>query len=315
MRILITGGMGFIGGRVATHLSNFGHKIVIASRKKNDAPVWLPKAQMFQLNWDNESNLRQACNDIDVVIHAAGMNSGACEENPEEALIFNGAATQRIVRASIAADVKTFIYLSTAHVYSRPLTGQINENTAPKNQHPYATSHLAGEEAVLSASSTGKIDGIVLRLSNIYGAPTYKDVNCWMLLVNDLCKQAATNQKIVLRSSGSQQRNFLTMSDACAVISSIILGAGKPRTSNVINIGSNKSETIHQMAVTIQERCRIVMGIKPKIENLVYDAVLDSKNLNYESLYALSLVGKIENDKNREIDTLLKFCLDSFSMK
>ena len=57
------------------------------------------------------------------------------------------------------------------------------------------------------------------------------------------------------------------------------------------------------------------MGIKPKIENLVYDAVLDSKNLNYESLYALSLVGKIENDKNLEIDTLLKFCLDSFSMK
>jgi UDP-glucose 4-epimerase len=307
--------MGFIGGRVATHLSSYGHEVVIASRAKYDPPAWLPKAQMLQLNWNDESNLREACTHIDVVIHAAGMNSGDCEKNPRAALEFNGLATQRLVQASVIAKVKTFVYLSTAHVYARPLAGFITETTIPKNHHPYATSHLAGEKAVLSASKEGDIDGIVLRFSNIYGAPTNKDVNCWMLLVNDLCKQATTTQRIILRSSGSQQRNFLSMSDACTVIRSILVDEFEIGIPKILNVGAVESESIKDMANLIKKRCTKVLGTSPVIEYLPDNLEQDNSILNYGSNYAPLILGKIENDRDREIDALLKFCDDSFSQK
>ncbi len=313
MRILITGGLGFVGGRLATYLSSFGHQIVIASRSKHDPPIWLPTARMIQLNWDVESSLREACENIDVVVHAAGMNSRDCEKNPEKALEFNGSATQRLVNASVAAQVKRFVYLSTAHVYGHPLNGSITEDTTPKNQHPYATSHLAGEEAVLAASIGGKIDGIVLRFSNVFGAPTHKDVNCWMLLVNDLCKQAIMTQRIIIRSSGAQQRNFLTMSDACIVIASAIFNDIEIRVPKILNVGSGESTTIFEMAITIQERCQEVFGIFPQIETLSPEKKLDYPKLSYGSLFRLSVLDKIKNDKKREIDALLNFCKDSFA--
>ena len=142
---------------------------------------------------------------------AAAVAATFAADRSEAAL---SCAAFRAVAASVAAKVKTFIYLSTAHVYGHPLSGSITETTTPNNQHPYATSHLAGEKALLFASGGGEIDGIVLRLSNIYGVPTHKNVDCWMLLVNDLCKQVVTTQRLVLRSSGAQRRNFLTMNDA-----------------------------------------------------------------------------------------------------
>jgi UDP-glucose 4-epimerase len=315
MRILITGGLGFIGGRVATHLSSFGHQIVIASRTKHDPPLWLPTAEMFHLNWDVESSLRKACEDVDVVIHTAGMNSSDCEISPEKAHEFNGSATQRLVEASVAAKVKTFVYLSTAHVYEHPLSGSITETITPKNQHPYATSHIAGEKAVLSASIGGEIDGIVLRLSNVYGAPTHKNVNCWMLLVNDLCKQAVTTQRIILRSSGTQQRNFLTMSDACAVIASAIFDNIEVGIPKILNVGSRESETVFEMAIAIQKRCQKMLGIFPQIETLPSGQKLDFPRLSYDSLYTLSLQNIIKNNRDREIDLLLNFCSDSFGLK
>ena len=103
---------------------------------------------------------------------------------------FNGVATKRLVEAASRAGVKKFIYLSTAHVYASPLVGTITEQTLPNNSHPYASSHLAGESAVLNADERGVIQGVVMRLSNAYGAPMHKGVNCWMLVVNDLCRQA-----------------------------------------------------------------------------------------------------------------------------
>ena len=315
MRILITGGFGFIGGRLALHLSNNGHQIIISSRVKRDTPEWLPQAEIFQMDWGNETNLRDVCSGIDVVIHAAGMNSTDCQDNPDAALAFNGRSTEQLVRAAVSADVKAFIYLSTAHVYANPLIGRITEATKPDNPHSYATSHLAGENAVLRATLKGKTRGVVLRIANIYGTPTHADVNCWMLLVNDLCKQAVTTQEIILRSSGVQQRNFLTMSDVCVAIESLLVAGFGSETPPIINVGSEVSETINNMATLIQERCKKVLGFNPIIEYLPGKATNVVQTLNYGSLYPSIFAEKMQNNKNREIDSLLKFCHDAFAIK
>jgi len=125
-----------------------------------------------------------------VVILAAGMNAQDCLANPVAALDFNGVAIARFVGAAARAGVKRCIYLSAAHVYASPRVGNISEETCPKNLHPYATSHLSGEYAVLAANDRREMQGFVLRLSNAFGPPTSREVKCWSLVTNDLCRQA-----------------------------------------------------------------------------------------------------------------------------
>ena len=170
MRILISGGFGFVGGRLGQHLQEAGHQIVLGSRKLTAPPEWLRKAKVVKMDWNDYDSLASVCVGSDVIIHAAGMNAQDSLANPAEALAFNGVATARLLDAGCKASVQRFIYFSTAHVYSSPLEGTITEETCPRNLHPYATSHLAGESVVLYANQQKKIEGIVLRLSNAFGA-------------------------------------------------------------------------------------------------------------------------------------------------
>jgi UDP-glucose 4-epimerase len=265
MRILITGGFGLIGGRVGQHLQQVGHQIVLGSRKASKPPDWLPQAEVVQTCWGDESALDQICGGVEVVIHAAGMNAQDCSANPVAALEFNGLATARLLAAAIRTNVKRFFYLSTAHVYASPLIGTITEATCPRNMHPYASSHLAGESVVLNASQCGKIEGIVLRLSNAFGAPVHKDLNCWMLLVNDLCRQAVTGRSLILRSAGLQRRDFVTLQDVGRAFSHMIDLHKEQVGDGVFNIGGAWSPRVIDMVELIQARCLAVLGFAPNI--------------------------------------------------
>lgn len=309
MRILVTGGMGFIGGRLGQYLHQAGHQIVLASRKVNSLDARPSYADVVKIDWNHSRTLKQICSGFDVVIHAAGINAQDCAMDSVAALEFNGLATARLVRAASLAGVKRFIYLSTAHVYMSPLTGVISEDTCPSNLHPYATSHLAGENAVLSISQHGEIEGIVLRLSNAFGAPVSKNVNCWMLLVNDICRQAVECGKIILNSSGMQQRDFITISEVCRVIEQLSFRHfDSVDLPTVLNLGSGVSMSVLEMAQLVQQRCKLILGFEPELHRL--ETVSDKKNemLKYQ-LDGLRKMGvDICIDNSFEIDNLLAFC-------
>jgi UDP-glucose 4-epimerase len=309
MRILITGGFGFVGGRLAVHLAQAGHQIVIGSRNASSPPVWLPQAEVAQIGWDNDRALERSCNNIDVVIQAAGMNAQECAADPVAAFAFNGVATARLVAAACRAGVKKFIYLSTAHVYASPLVGTITEETCPRNLHPYATSHLAGEHAVLSASQRGQIQGVVLRISNAFGAPMHKDVNCWMLLMNDLCRQAVQTGRLVLQTSGLQQRDFIVMSEVCRVVEHLLVDYGESKRTGVFNVGAGMSQSVLEMAQLIQQRCVQILGFEPMLQNVKGGVNEQNPQLTYRDVKLAALGINFNGlDNTAEIDNLLRFC-------
>jgi UDP-glucose 4-epimerase len=314
MRILITGGFGFVGGRLAVHLAQAGHQIVLGTRHLSAAPDWLPQAEVAKIAWDDVTRLEHHCKGVDVIIHAAGMNAQDCAADPLAALAFNGLATARLVNSASQAGVKKFIYLSTAHVYANPLIGSITEETCPRNLHPYATSHLAGEQSLLSAHSHGKLQGLVLRLSNAFGSPMHKDANCWMLLVNDLCKQAITTRQLVLHTSGLQQRDFIGLSEVCRVVEQLTICHIEPKQANIFNVGAGTSQSVLAMAQLIQQRCSEVLSFAPKLEHKESGHGEQHQSLVYSSV---NLNNQCANSINQtmqlEIDRLLKFCWISFN--
>ena len=95
----------------------------------------------------------------------------------------------------------------------------------------------------------------------------------------------------------------------------VIKRAKESGVEYIINVGSEVSETINNMATLIQERCKEVLGFNPIFEHLPGNATNVVQTLNYGTLYPSIFAEKIQNNKNREIDSLLRFCHDSFAIK
>jgi UDP-glucose 4-epimerase len=241
------------------------------------------------------------------------MNAQECSADPLAALEFNGVATARLLEAAVRQRVTRFIYLSTAHVYASSLTGVITEETWPVSLHPYATSNRAGEDVVRAAHQRGEVEGIVIRLSNAFGAPAHKDVNCWMLLINDLCRQAVTSRRMVLRSTGLQRRDFVPMTDACRAIGRLLHLPVQDLSKDVVNVGGEWAPTVWDVACLVQERCAAFLGSRPELTRMPSAIGETSADLEYR-LDVLRQTGfRLASDRVAEIDRLLEFCNASFA--
>jgi UDP-glucose 4-epimerase len=265
---------------------------------------------VIQTRWDSPEDLQIICAGVDAVVHLAGMNAGDCGADPVGALEFNGVATTRLLRAAVRQGVKRFIYLSTAHVYGSPLTGVITEQTCPTSPHPYATSHRAGEDGVRAAQQRGEIAGIVIRLSNAYGVPAHKDANCWMLLVNDLCRQAVTSNRMVLHSSGMQRRDFITLTDTCRAIGHLLALPADKLGEGLFNAGGAWSPTVLQMTERVAGRILAATGRSPEIARKTGPNTESQELLDYRMQRLIDTgfkAGGIDS-VDPEIDALIQFC-------
>ena len=312
-KVLLTGGMGYVGARVAQELSTrCDLDIVLGSRVAQDSPVWLSGAGVVAMDWSSSQSLQDACNGVDVVLHLAAMNEIDCAKDPVGALESNGVNSVRLLEAAKQNKVSRFIYLSTAHVYGAPLAGYIDEDGLPRPRHPYATSHRAAEDAVLAAHDDGKIIGMVLRLSNGFGAPAHPKVNRWTLLVNDLCRQAVTQRRLTLRSAGLQRRDFVTLQDVGRAFSHVINLTKDQIGGGVFNIGGAWAPRVIDMVELIQARCSVVLGFTPDIikpEPGEGEVTLDL-DFRIDRLRAtgFELSGNVQD----EIDATLMLCRDAF---
>jgi UDP-glucose 4-epimerase len=312
LRILITGGLGYLGERLSSFLSKQGHKIFAASRNYNQDYKFLNNVSLCQIDWSSDSSINQACQNCDVIIHTAGMNSYECEANPESALKFNGDTTSRLLKIAISCNVGKFIYFSTAHVYSDNLLGFFDESSITKNKHPYATSHKAGEDAVLESSKKGEINGVVLRISNSFGAPINPDTNCWSLLVNDLCRQAITLNKIILQTSGQQYRNFIAIKDLCRNVEFFVTYIPRDYSIStpIYNIGSKYTMSVYEMAKLISFYFQELYKVQIPIERTFTESKhkQNKKSLVYSIEKLNSIQGVTHDNLKAEILYLFKFC-------
>src|ERR1051326_4797952 len=218
--ILITGGLGYVGGRIARALAEqTDFALLLGTRhSKLPKPAWLKRGSVIPLDVTGGQALHDVWKGVRFVLHLAAMNEIESAKDPAGAVTVNTLGTLKLVQAAERAGVERFIYFSTAHVYGVPLAGSITEATLPRPVHPYAMTHRAAEDFVLAAHDRKTMGGLVLRLSNGFGAPIRPEVNRWTLLVNDLCRQAVTARKLVLQSSGLQQRDFVTLSDVARAV-------------------------------------------------------------------------------------------------
>lgn len=310
--LLITGGFGYVGGRLAQYLASMPDtRVTLGSRQRQPAPAWLPQASVASMAWQDTAALADACSGVDMLVHCAAMNETDAARDPVAALEVNAVATARLLQAAQLAGVTRFLYFSTAHVYGAPLAGRLDEDTLPRPVHPYATSHRAAEDLVFAGNVSGTVRGVVLRLSNSFGAPAHLAVNRWSLLVNDLCRQAVTQQQLVLRSSGLQRRDFVSLTDVARATQHLLNLPDAQLGPGLFNLGGAWAPTIREMAMLIAERCQTVLGFAPALQAPLPGPDELSLPLDYQIDRLLATGFSLQGKHAEEIDATLALLASS----
>ena len=191
-RILITGGLGYLGGRIANFLNGFPKtNIILGTRRKfSEIPDWAKSFQITNLNLCDTSSISDAIVNLDTVIHLAGLDEQNSFRDIEAAWKINALGTQSLLSVANDKGIQKFIYFSTFHVYG-DCEGTITEETPAQPHHPYASTHRAAEDIVRFYQHYKNINTLTLRLSNAFGCPMDTEINRWALVFNDLCRANA----------------------------------------------------------------------------------------------------------------------------
>ena len=178
--ILITGGLGYLGGRIAQSLLTTNkYKVIIGTRKnQKDLPKQLVGCDVVLIDLLEKNSIQKSLKGIDIIIHLAAMNANECAKNPSNALLVNGLGTLNLVQSAKDSGVKKIIYFSTAHVYGSPLLGDISEDTLVAPSNHYAITHRIAEDYINKVGRAGKINTTIVRLSNAIGRPINKYTHC-----------------------------------------------------------------------------------------------------------------------------------------
>jgi UDP-glucose 4-epimerase len=182
MKILLTGGAGYIGSHVAVVFAEMGHRVVLYDNLSNSKAAVIDRINgivdeqcIFICGDIRDTDLLQATlrtHQIDAVVHLAGLKAvGESVEKPVQYYANNVQGTISLLEAMAAEDVKTLVFSSSATVYGQPQYLPIDENHPTSATNPYGRSKLHIEEMLSDlAASDGGWHIACLRYFNPVGA-------------------------------------------------------------------------------------------------------------------------------------------------
>ena len=307
--VLLTGGFGNLGGRITAAIAATNRwNIKLISRSVLTAPIWAPHAEIIRFDLINRPLESTICDGVDAVIHLAALEDRAAKNNVELANELSGNATRYLIENATRFNVDRFLFMSTAHVYGDVLAGKITEDSITTSTHPYATSHMLGEKALINAKDL--VTGIRIRCANGFGFPIGSSIELKNTLMNDLCQQVAQTGVITLRSSGTQPRNFVPFGDVAAATIHL-LELDKTHLGNgLFNVGSTSSCSVLAMAQLVAERARQVFGVDCPIVRPESAEITEPQMLDYSISKLLATGFSTSNSVDREIDGLLRSCFE-----
>lgn len=226
MKIIVTGGAGFIGTSTVENLSR-NHDVAIFDFKKS------PKTncEFIQGDIKDRDKVIDSIKDCDIVIHlAATLGVINTEENPVLTLDTNMGGTKNVLEACRINKIKKIIFSSSSEVYGEPIKIPMDENDKPIPITTYGISKFAAEEYIKAYSRNYGLQYTIFRLFNVYGEEQATD---WVL--PEFVNKAITNENIIIHGDGSQIRAFCYVTDVSNAFSLALDKAN----GQLINIGNN----------------------------------------------------------------------------
>jgi UDP-glucose 4-epimerase len=251
MRILITGGAGFIGRHICQHFQDRAEVLVLDNLRRGfKSNLSGLDCQLIVGSILDRGLVREAMKSVDFVFHLAAMVSvQESMQKPDECAEVNARGTAIVVEEAARAGVKKLIFSSSAAIYGEnPVNPKIESMCAdPKN--PYATSKYEGERHCRSFTDEGRLASVSLRYFNVFGP--YQDPRSeYAAAIPAFIEKAIRNEPLTIFGDGRQTRDFIYIKDVVAANAFFAL---KSQATGVFNVACGKQITITDLALTIRK--------------------------------------------------------------
>ena len=246
MKVLITGGAGFIGSTVADLLISRGLTVAVVDNLSTGNRQNVPKtAAFYEVDICDKAELMPIFQreKPDIVFHlAAQINVFQSIVDPTRDALINIMGTANVLECSVKTTVKKVIYSSSAAVYGDVLELPIAENMPKNPQSFYGLSKSVPEDYLAMYAEFSGLDYTVLRYANVYGIR--QDPMGEGGVISIFLSKIMQGKPIIIHGDGEQTRDFIYVQD----IALANLAAIHHASRQIINISSNTSTSIKQLA-------------------------------------------------------------------
>ena len=247
MKIIITGGMGFVGSNLIKKLAVDIDEIVVvdnfSSNVQNDVEgIRLIKVDLSDQRQLDDVNIESA----DVLIHLAGPSSGpASAKDPEGTMDLSNRITFNVLRFSEKISIKRIVFASSMSVYGDPLELPVNEVSLCQPISYYAIAKLSSEHIIQTFAKSSGLEYSILRFFNIYG-PGQDLKRMDQGLVSIYLSMLMSGKPFVIKGRLDRIRDLIHIDD---VVNSIVAVMNSEAGLNqVVNICNGEAITIERLA-------------------------------------------------------------------
>ena len=251
MKILVTGGAGFIGSHLVEKLIQLNHDVVVIdnlcnSKKTNLKSVIKNKNLKFVFgDITNLDSIVSHFENVDIVFHLAGLADIVPSiENPKNYYNTNVSGTFNVLEACRKNKIKKIIYSASSSCYGLAKKVPTAENDIINPMYPYALTKYLGEELIIHWSKVYNIKYISFRLFNVFGTRS-RTTGTYGAVFGVFLAQKLANLPLTIVGDGDQKRDFTYVYD---IVDVMIAGMNKNIFNEIFNIGSGNCYSINYLA-------------------------------------------------------------------
>ncbi len=254
MKIIVTGGKGWIGSHIVDLLIKSEHEVIVIDNESTQGHKQFyrnDKASYFPFDIRNKKEIAPLFKNVDYVFHLAAQSRiMATMNNPYAAAETNIMGSINVLECSLEAGVKKVMYSSTSAAYDgiqdKP---PYREDMYEYCQNPYAVSKLAGEKFFTLYEDLYGLKSVIFRYFNVYGqrAPL---LGSSVPVIHRFIEQRKKNEPITIVGDGSMTRDFIHVYD---IAEANLLAMESNVSHEIINIGFGKDYSLKQVAKMISD--------------------------------------------------------------
>lgn len=278
MKLLVTGGAGFIGSHLVDKLIDLGHIVTCIDDQSstcNEEFYWNDKAYNVKASISQYKVLKNCMKGVDYVFHlAAHSRIQPALLNPLECIDVNVLGTANVLQAARECGVKKVIYSSTSSSYGLKNQPPLVETMPTDCLNPYSVSKVAGEELCRMYSELFGLDTITLRYFNVYG-DRQPLKGAYAPVVGLFQEQKKSGESLTIVGDGKQRRDFTHVDD----VVDANIKCMNDVSNEIINIGTGVNYSVQELAdiisddqIYINERpgeCRETLACNSKARSLL----------------------------------------------